>query len=86
VPALVTRTKADVRDMRPGEYSRSASSVWYRCTGCGSTDELGGHDYGIALDGTVCPPYECPSEECGVTVAIRLVGWVPFDVSDTESP
>lgn len=78
--------KGDVRDLRPGEYMRSASRVWYRCASldCGSIDEIGSHDYGIASDGRVMPEYACQSETCGQRALLKLEGWKAFDTSDVE--
>lgn len=67
--------KGDVRDLRRGEYMRSSSAVWYCCTGCGETSEIGSHDYGITAGGDVRPAFVCPLVECRGEVTLTLIDW-----------
>lgn len=76
---------ADARDIQPGEYMRTPEHVWYRCLGCGGTNPIPAHDYGIGTDGRVTPQYTCPDEMCGQPVWLVLENWSSFDVSDVES-
>lgn len=77
---LAPLSTVDIRDMRPGEYSRSSTKrVFYRCTGCFGTHELDAFDYGIAHDGRVLPDFICPDEDCATRVKLTLEQWKPFE-------